>query len=521
MAFKQYLIFLLPFFLAGCAQIGNISGGPEDTIAPRPVAEKVSPANGSINFKGNSVEITFDEFVRLNDPNLNIIMVPPHSSVQSRLKKRTLTLSWEEELEENTTYAIYLNNAVKDITEGNDTILKYVFSTGPHIDSLTYKVAVSNAWTGKALEKVVVGLFDMDNEELLSFAETDDKGRASFSFLKPRSYSVVSFLDINRDLIPQPHEAIGFSSTPLTLDSSVVDSIPLRLYYPIDEPKIIKKVFKGPGQFIVSANISLLDAEIFVNGSKAQNNQYEMIERDSLHLFVETKNTSNTEVVINSELLNDTILFRYSDQEKKAAVGLKPSFNSGSISPWDSLFFYTNDLITSIDSDKILLTNAVDSTDIENYKLSYKYNRLYVHINNKDSLDRINIIIKSGAVETANGKNAEYSGSCTLLPEKKFGSVALDLSYYQGNPIILLLIQSEKVIRDIALTPSSEPYLMEGLSSGSYSFRVVHDTNNNQVWDVGDWANNIQPEQIDYYSTTTSVRANWEVEATLVPNSSQ
>jgi hypothetical protein len=41
------------------------------------------------------------------------------------------------ELSKETTYAIYLNRTVKDVHEGNDTLITYVFSTGKWIDSIT------------------------------------------------------------------------------------------------------------------------------------------------------------------------------------------------------------------------------------------------------------------------------------------------------------------------------------------------------------------------------------------------
>ena len=54
---------LSSIMLYSCANIGTPEGGPRDYTPP--VLLKCSPANGSKNFKGNKLELTFDEIVQL------------------------------------------------------------------------------------------------------------------------------------------------------------------------------------------------------------------------------------------------------------------------------------------------------------------------------------------------------------------------------------------------------------------------------------------------------------------------
>ena len=51
--------------LVACASIGSPEGGPRDYTPPQVV--KTSPEPGTVNFKGNKVEIVFDEIVNLKD----------------------------------------------------------------------------------------------------------------------------------------------------------------------------------------------------------------------------------------------------------------------------------------------------------------------------------------------------------------------------------------------------------------------------------------------------------------------
>src|SRR4051812_39489902 len=116
--FKLFLILALPLLLAqSCAEIVPLTGGPEDEIAPRVGYQQ--PEQGMTYYTGNSVVVVFDEYVKLNDPNTTITINPSNVKLNSELKGRTLTLSWDGALAENTTYIIQLNGTVRDINEAN------------------------------------------------------------------------------------------------------------------------------------------------------------------------------------------------------------------------------------------------------------------------------------------------------------------------------------------------------------------------------------------------------------------
>ena len=64
MVFKKIIILFIPLILLSCAQVGTLTGGEKDEIAPQPVAGKTFPPNETIGFRSNEVEITFDEFIQ-------------------------------------------------------------------------------------------------------------------------------------------------------------------------------------------------------------------------------------------------------------------------------------------------------------------------------------------------------------------------------------------------------------------------------------------------------------------------
>ena len=121
---------------AACANIGTPEGGPRDYTPPRVV--KTSPANGAVNFKGNKVEITFDEIVQIKDQQSKVVVSPAQKEMPViRNNGRKVTVEFRDTLKPNTTYVVDFTNAIEDNNEGN--VLdgySFAFSTGESIDSL-------------------------------------------------------------------------------------------------------------------------------------------------------------------------------------------------------------------------------------------------------------------------------------------------------------------------------------------------------------------------------------------------
>ena len=97
--------------LAACANIGSPEGGPRDYTPPQVM--KTSPQADAINFKGNKIEITFDEIVNLKDQQKKVIVSPaPRTQPLIRALGKKVTIEFRDSLEENTTYVIDFSNAI-------------------------------------------------------------------------------------------------------------------------------------------------------------------------------------------------------------------------------------------------------------------------------------------------------------------------------------------------------------------------------------------------------------------------
>ena len=210
----KYLFFglgllLTAFLTQRCANAVAPTGGPKDTAPP--VVVGAVPENHSTNFIGKKIEITFDEYITLENANQNVLISPPLSEKPDiKLKNKTVVVKFKEDLVSNTTYTINFGSTIKDLHEGN--LLKdyvYSFSTGDHIDTLSIAGKVLDAETMKPVEEVFVGLYAADRDKLDSLpmttapnyiTKTDKEGHFSLNGLADKKYRIFALKDANANL---------------------------------------------------------------------------------------------------------------------------------------------------------------------------------------------------------------------------------------------------------------------------------------------------------------------------------
>ena len=161
---KQYLLYSLFFFfacyiLSSCANITPPTGGPRDTIAP--IRILTIPLDKSIDYKGQTITMEFDERMKTDKIKDQLIITPlTESDYEYTVKKNIIKISFEDPFLDSTTYTLNFRESLQDITEGNPTKEnKFTFSTGSYIDSMSIKGYVKELLTYDTLENIVVGLY--------------------------------------------------------------------------------------------------------------------------------------------------------------------------------------------------------------------------------------------------------------------------------------------------------------------------------------------------------------------------
>ena len=181
---RRFVAFLFLFLIATvvwqCARKGSPTGGPKDLTPPR--LTKTEPDSMTVNFKANRIRLYFDEFIKLEDVQNQLIVSPP-LKYQPEIKpqggaSKYVEIKFKDTLRENTTYTLNFGQSVQDNNEGNpSSFLTYVFSTGDYIDSLEVAGAVKDAFNKKVNDFISVMLYEIDT------AYTD-----STIFQKPPNY---------------------------------------------------------------------------------------------------------------------------------------------------------------------------------------------------------------------------------------------------------------------------------------------------------------------------------------------
>lgn len=508
---------VVSLLMASCAQVGTISGGERDLFAPVPNMEKASPTNQSVNFSAKKVIIPFNEFFALNNPAQSVMMVPPHASVKTTFKGKNLILEWEEDLHLNTTYSIFLDGTVKDISEGNDSVIQYVFSTGPAIDTLSYSAFVADAWTKSALDGITLGLFDLNDSSLINFARSDASGKVCLNYLREGNYRLIAFEDANTNLLVDPNERIGFKDdATVEIQGTNTDSIPIQLFYPDKEQRLKSVQFKSPGTVILSSNKSLLSADFFWNDVQIDTTRLRYITSDSVHLFVDAKALTGGQTVrVKTAHGEMEKTLRLPINNLSRSLVIKSVNINNNVAPSEDLIFEINDFITAIDTQHIHLFNSQDSTEIIGFGVKYAYNRFSIQLD-KSELEGVLVEIDSARITGLNMSSVPFSTVLNLLPKRKYGSLSVNISEY-AEPIVLELLSDSKIIAVREILDTKEPVLFDELEPGTYSFRVIRDENQNGRWDVGNFNDLKQPERVDRYSEPQKVRANWQVDVTLTP----
>ena len=214
-------VFFCTAFLWRCATIMTPTGGPKDTLPP--VITLMTPDNFTTNFKDRKIYIEFDEFVQIKDQQKEFFTSPQMKKKPTiTLRGRGISVQLRDTLRENTTYALNFGSAICDNNEGNPLYsMRYVFSTGPEIDSMVLSGYTVDAYKADSVSKSFIYFYIADSvpepkeydstlfnykPQVIARAETN--GIFLAQNLKPVPYRVYAFQDTNDNQMYEPSNLI-------------------------------------------------------------------------------------------------------------------------------------------------------------------------------------------------------------------------------------------------------------------------------------------------------------------------
>ena len=236
---KKYFNFLLvivfvaiiQFLSHSCAQIGSISGGDKDTVAPK-IRYSV-PVFLDTNFNDNKVKFVFDEYVVLKSVNTEFLSSPPFSEKPDiKMVKKKLYVKFNEKLKDSTTYTFHFGNAIEDLNEKN--LLEnpsFTFSTYNKIDSFSVLGNIKNAFDLKTPENSLVMIYDQQADSIpylqipSYICRPDTSGNFKIEFIKQKKYKIFALSDLNGDMIANFGESIAFLDSIIIPEREIIEKI--------------------------------------------------------------------------------------------------------------------------------------------------------------------------------------------------------------------------------------------------------------------------------------------------------
>ena len=496
---QRLLLGIALLSLLSCAQIGTLSGGEKDTMAPQIVGS--FPAMGATQVYPELIKLQFNEFIELNNPMQNIRLEPSDATIKTTLKNRTVLITLNGDLNPNTTYSLYIDGGVKDVSEGNDSVYKYVFSTGKSLDSAKQTYRLGDAYTKQSIEGVTIGLYASDSSQKPRYlTKSNEAGWASLDYLPLDSFFVKAFVDANKNGLIDANEQQYSRFKPLVPSN---DSLAFLLSTPRDIARLHSFKIAPPGLLVGHLPQEIALTDVRVNG---QQPAMFRVGRDSVVINVIAFEPGS--LVVTCPL--DTVYVPFSAKEKSAM--LKPQILPSQIqAPMDLSF----NAFLPLDFDENWVSiMRQDSTFVAIDRISIENNTLHIYPLQWGS-GKFKLILNSNAIQralglTINTKEIDFIG----VGQNELGTLLVNLNTPKNNQL-LVLEKDGKFIRQIPLNETLSQVKLDHLVPGEYQLAIIADENGNGYWDPIQPALKTQAEAVTRYTKIPKVRANWDVEVNL------
>ena len=529
---KLIYIVLSIVVISGCAKRGSPTGGPVDSIPP--VLINASPKINSLNFDSKEIRLTFDEFIKLDNVDEQLIISPPINKSSYEVKPlngvtKKVFLEFIDSLETETTYSINFGNSIKDNNEGNPlTFFSYTFSTGETIDSLYVRGNISDAFDKETDDYISIHLYRIDsifndsiifNNRPTYISNSLDSTSYQFKNIKEGKYLILALKDIDNNYFFDPfYDKIGFIDSLITLPRDSIINFKLfkeetSLIW--DKPHFINSEKIGFGYYgkldlkNIKIESSLPDS---VNYTYTKENEKDTLifwlsrnSFDSLNFNLIEKDTTKL-VTVKFDRAKDTLIDSLSISSKTTSlIHLKETFKLSSNIPLKNI---KDSLITIRDIDSLIIPFAssindnLDQIDIE-FEVSPS--------------DNYRVFILPKAINDIRGvSNDTLQYNVVSQSLEDYGNVYIDVIRNSTSKFILQMIDSNgDVIREFKNVNQDTTYNFDYIRPGKYIFRLIEDSNKNDKWDTGNYLKKIKPERVYYFSNELEVRANWDLNETF------
>ncbi|UZH56442.1 Ig-like domain-containing protein [Salinimicrobium tongyeongense] len=519
------LILTIIIAFAACAKRGTPDGGPRDMEPPRYVRAK--PENFTTSFDADEIRIYFNEYVKLTNPQQQIIISPPMDPrpeiTPLGTASKSIRIRINDTLQPRTTYTINFGRSITDNNESNPlSFFTYAFSTGPYIDSLSLRGSVKDAILRAPDPFISVMLYEVDSTYSDSVIYTrvpryvtntlDSATTFQLNNLKQGTYQLVAMRDVNNNYTFEPRtDKVAFSDEYITIPTD--EEFDLTLFTEILEGKFERPQLKSQQHLIFgytgliladSISITPLDVPASFEDRITKDAATDTLhywykpyaERDTLKFLVETPRMSDTVIARLRNAKRDTLLFNV---EPKSSLGFQEDLNIIPTVPLEQI------------NDSLISLTRSDSTSVPFTGTYDRWNNVYRLSFDKSEKQKYQLLALPGAFTDFFGRQNDTitaQASTPALAER--GNVIVNLTGVEDFPVIVQVTSEKGEVIAEEYSTGSNVINFNNLKPGSYLLRLIYDRNENNIWDTGSFLKRKQPEVVVYYPEPISVRANWD-----------
>lgn len=560
-------MFVLALF-PRCAKVVTPTGGPKDTLPP--VLIRSYPLMNATNFNGKKILFEFDEYIQLKDVQQKMLISPPMKTrPQINPKGKRFEMEFTDTLRDNTTYTIYLGDAVVDNNEGNPIkSFEFAFSTGSVIDTLKLSGKVERSFSKEPVEGALVMLYDTFIDSLpykqlpVHVAKTNKEGKFTVNNLKYLDYKLVIITDANSDYkYNQGVEDIAFYSEPISKQHILEpakdfdltlrtfrEDLPYQIITGNDRPErqLLELNFsrKPIGEFKLTYLNEPNETEWFLTEPDAQGDTVkiwltsEAISTiDTLRLLVSYQKTDSLNRL---KPQVDTLKFIYSvkledeksarqkkteneEKTKETGFSLLTSVQNGKFAIPEQPFEFTLPKpARKVDVTKIMILNETDSileSQVE-LRVDSLNPRLFRFSKQWKPNSTYRMLVLPGCFESIDkSTNDSLKLSFIGADPENFGVLMVKTDSVSTGIIVDLLTDKGKLVSRKS-SYDKKPITFSFIEPGKYKLQFIEDLNKNGEWDSGDYLKNLQPERVFEFTEgknkgEINIRANWENEVML------
>jgi len=517
------IVLIMLFTLVQCAKKGMPEGGPVDEEPPKFI--RANPENYSTQFDKKEIRIYFDEYIKLDKPQQQIIVSPPMSPKPNIMPlgtaRKDIKIEIFDTLQENTTYAINFGKSIVDNNESNPyNYFKYVFSTGDYIDSLLVSGTVKDAKLKAPSQPVSVMLYEVDSTytDSIVYKETpryvtysqDSTFTFSLENLKAGTYKMVGIMDKNDNYLYNPKtEKIGFIVENITIPTDSTYDITVFKEELEFNPKRPSQLKGNQILFGYEGTADLDSLSINLLSAKPEGFDHRLVKdpkTDSLYYWYNLKPEMDSLVFeVQTPGKRDTLITRLGSLDRDSLMvntesgGINKDFKFTANTP---IVQHKEEFIKIIDRDSAEVPFTTEFLPIKN-EVIVKFD--------KTPDNNYQVSAFPGAIiDLFQETNDTIIQSIRTKAVSDYGRIILNIQNIKSYPIIVQLTNTKGEVTAEQYSENSGNFTFEFLNPGDFLVRVIYDSNANMKWDTGSYLKKRKPERILYYQDTIDVRSNWD-----------